>query len=59
MTILYLMIPLSLILGASFLGIFIWCVQSGQLDDLDTPAHRILDTQISPNSNSSANEDNA
>jgi cbb3-type cytochrome oxidase maturation protein len=42
MSILFLAIPLAMILGTGlFLG-FIWSVQSGQLDDLETPAHRIL-----------------
>ncbi len=43
MNILYLMIPLSLLLGGGFLAAFIWTVNSGQVDDLVTPAHRMLD----------------
>lgn len=42
MNILFLMIPMALLLGAVFVGIFFWAVGSGQLDDLETPAHRIL-----------------
>lgn len=43
MTVLLLMIPISLLLGAGFIGAFIWSVNNGQLDDTETPAHRILE----------------
>jgi cbb3-type cytochrome oxidase maturation protein len=43
MTALYLMIPISLLLGGGFIGAFIWSVKNGQLDDTETPAHRILE----------------
>ena len=42
MNILFLMIPMALLLGIVFIGIFFWAVSNGQLDDLETPAHRIL-----------------
>lgn len=43
LSILYLLIPLSLIIVAVAVGIFFWAVKSGQFDDLEGPAHRILD----------------
>lgn len=43
MNILIVMIPVSLILGAGFLFGFLWSVRDGQLDDTETPAHRILE----------------
>ena len=43
MSILYVMIPVSLLLGLGFLLGFIWSVQNGQLDDTETPAYRILE----------------
>lgn len=43
MNVLYLMIPISLFLGISFVMAFVWSVQDGQVDDLETPAHRILE----------------
>ncbi len=43
MNILYIMIPLSILLGGGFLAAFIWTVKSGQVDDLVTPAHRMLE----------------
>lgn len=42
MTILYLLIPLAIIVLAVSLWAFFWAVRSGQFDDLDTPAVRIL-----------------
>ncbi len=42
MDILLLLIPLSLVLVALIGGIFVWSVKSGQYDDLEGPAHRIL-----------------
>lgn len=42
MSIVYLMLPLSLILGLGFLVAFIRMSASGQYDDLETPAHRML-----------------
>jgi cbb3-type cytochrome oxidase maturation protein len=43
MNILILMIPMSLLLGGVFLLAFIWSAEDGQLDDVQTPAYRILD----------------
>ncbi|MEJ2513998.1 MAG: cbb3-type cytochrome oxidase assembly protein CcoS [Gammaproteobacteria bacterium] len=42
MTILYLLIPLSLVLLGLAVWAFFWAVNSGQFDDLDSPAWRIL-----------------
>lgn len=42
MTILYLLIPLAVVLMAVAIGFFIWTIRSGQYDDLEGPAHRIL-----------------
>ena len=42
MNILYLLIPLALLLLAGAVWAFFWAVGSGQFDDLDTPATRIL-----------------
>lgn len=42
MEILYLLIPLGLlVLGVAIWG-FIWAVKTGQFDDMEGPAHRIL-----------------
>jgi len=36
------LIPLALFLGLLGLGAFLWALKSGQFDDLDGAAHRIL-----------------
>lgn len=50
MEIVYLLIPLSILLVAAIVWIFIWAIRSGQFDDLEGPAHRILmdDDAIQP-----------
>jgi len=40
--IIYYLIPLGLVLLVFAVGAFFWAVRSGQFDDLDTPAWRIL-----------------
>jgi cbb3-type cytochrome oxidase maturation protein len=42
MDILYLLIPMSLVLVAVIALIFLWAVKSGQFEDMEGPAHRIL-----------------
>lgn len=42
MSVIWFMLPIALFLGFGFLGAFIWMAGSGQYDDLETPAHRIL-----------------
>ena len=40
--VLYLLIPVTLTLALVALGLFFWALHSGQFDDLETPAIRIL-----------------
>lgn len=42
MDILYLLIPLSVVLVFLIGAVFWWSLKSGQFDDLEGPAHRIL-----------------
>ena len=42
MSVIYLLLPVAVILAAVGVVAFIWSVKSGQLDDLDTPAVRML-----------------
>lgn len=42
MSLVYLILPVALALVALFVVAFLWSVKSGQLDDLDTPASRML-----------------
>ncbi len=48
MDIVYLLIPLSVVLAFLVGGLFWWSLQSGQFDDLEGPAHRILQDDDSP-----------
>jgi cbb3-type cytochrome oxidase maturation protein len=42
MSILLYMIPIALTLGLLGLGAFLWALKTGQFDDLDGAAHRVL-----------------
>lgn len=42
MTVLLFLIPLALLLGLGALAAFMWSLRSGQFDDLDGAAHRVL-----------------
>ncbi len=48
MEILYLLIPLSIILLGLIVWVFMWAIGSGQFDDLEGPAHRILMDEDAP-----------
>lgn len=45
MNILIYLIPIALALGALGLGAFLWSMKSGQYQDLDGAAERILDEE--------------
>lgn len=38
----FVLLPLALLIAAIAVGFFIWAASSGQFDDLETPAVRIL-----------------
>ncbi len=42
MEVVYLLVPLAIILAGVVVWAFFWSVKSGQFDDLDGPAHRVL-----------------
>lgn len=48
----YILVPISLILGAVIIYFFWWSGKTGQFDDLEGPAHRILmdDDSVHPDS---------
>ncbi|MCB9957894.1 MAG: cbb3-type cytochrome oxidase assembly protein CcoS [Rhodospirillaceae bacterium] len=51
MGILIYLIPIALALGLLGLAVFLWALKSGQFDDLDGAAHRILfddDDEVPP-----------
>ena len=42
MTVLLVLIPIALILGLAALGAFLWSLKSGQYEDMEGAANRIL-----------------
>lgn len=42
MSVLYVVLPLALVIVAAAVVAFVWSARSGQFDDLDTPAVRML-----------------
>ena len=42
MEIVYLLVPLAVLVAALVVWLFFWAIRSGQFDDLEGPAHRIL-----------------
>lgn len=42
MEILFLLIPVSVVVVAVIAAAFLWAVKSGQFEDMEGPAHRIL-----------------
>ena len=42
MELVFLVLPIALALAGVAVLAFVWSARSGQLDDLETPAHRIL-----------------
>lgn len=42
MSVLYIVVPLALVIVAVFVAFFVWSVRSGQMDDLDSPATRVM-----------------
>ncbi len=42
MEVLYIVLPLAIVLAAAGVWAFIWSARSGQFDDLDGPAERML-----------------
>ncbi|MEK6770523.1 MAG: cbb3-type cytochrome oxidase assembly protein CcoS [Pseudomonadota bacterium] len=61
MEVLYLLIPLAVLIAIGIVAVFLWAVKSGQFDDLEGPAHRILmdDEDDRPGEREPGNKDNA
>ncbi|WP_426142044.1 cbb3-type cytochrome oxidase assembly protein CcoS [Pseudomonas sp. DWP3-1-2] len=53
---LYIMIPAALLIVAVAIYVFFWAVDSGQYDDLDSPAHSILFDEQDPNHQAAVDE---
>ena len=48
MTVIYLLIPVSIVFATGFLCAFIWAVRSGQYEDTCTPSMRLLMDETNP-----------
>lgn len=48
MDLVFFLLPLSLLLACGAVAAFVWATRSGQFDDLETPAHRVLLDDDSP-----------
>ena len=59
MEIIYLLIPLSIILVGLIIAGFFWAVNSGQFDDLEGPAYRILQDKDELDPSQQDDEDNS
>ena len=58
MNVMYLLIGCSIVIALGFLGAFLWSVRSGQFDDVETPAMRmLLDPPIKPDSGKEEDSD--
>lgn len=54
---LYIMIPVALLIVGSAIAVFFWAVDSGQYDDLDSPAHSILFDEQDPDHQAASKTD--
>ena len=57
MSVLLYLIPIALLLGLIGLGAFVWALKSGQYDDLDGAAQRILIDDEGNDKNDGQNND--
>ena len=48
MEVMYVLLPAALVFAVAAVVVFVWAVRSGQLDDLETPAMRILGDDETP-----------
>ena len=51
----FVLLPLALLIAAIAVGLFIWAAKTGQFDDLETPAVRILFDDEEPRRPATAN----
>lgn len=42
MSVLFVLVPLAVLIVSAAVAAFMWAARSGQFDDLETPAHRIV-----------------
>lgn len=42
MSVIFIVLPLAILIVGAAVGAFVWSARTGQMDDLDTPAVRML-----------------
>lgn len=42
MSVLFVLVPLALLLATLAVGAFLWAIERGEMDDLETPRWRVL-----------------
>ena len=58
MSIIFLILPVTLLLSAGAVAAFAWATRSGQFDDLETPGIRVLhDEPLEPTDGTSSRTD--
>jgi cbb3-type cytochrome oxidase maturation protein len=58
MELIFVLLPFALLFAGIALALFVWAARSGQFDDLDTPAVRILfDDETAPPARSAGEAD--
>lgn len=45
MSVIYIILPLALLIAAGAVWAYLWAARTGQFDDLETPAYRVLDDE--------------
>ncbi len=59
MSVLFILIPVSLVFATAFLAVFFWAVRSGQFEDTCTPSMRLLmDDEVPATPSRNANQGN-
>jgi len=48
MAVMYVLLPAALLFAVAAVAVFVWAARSGQFDDLETPAMRILGDDEAP-----------
>ena len=56
MDIILALIPISIVLLLTATGLFLWALRSGQYDDLEGPAHKILHDDDDPGHTNAVDE---
>lgn len=61
MSVLFIVVPIALVIAIASVSAFIWAVRNGQMDDLDSPAIRMLhdDQPVGPSSPPTDDESSA